>query len=139
MINGHHLKTQSDGETAVLKVQLRALEKGYIISTPTIDARYDLIIDTHDKLLKAQIKYNNRLLRCGAIGINLYKKRQFTNKMLVYTANEIDLFLVYVFKIDKILAFNEQYLDGRHHLNVRLKPRQQESVKEYMWYEDFIW
>ncbi|MEK7111780.1 MAG: group I intron-associated PD-(D/E)XK endonuclease, partial [Patescibacteria group bacterium] len=51
--------TNVKGQLAVSKAELRAFELGYLPCRPLYDSRYDLIIDMHGKLVRAQVKYAN--------------------------------------------------------------------------------
>jgi hypothetical protein len=52
--------TAQKGELALLHVLQRAVENGWIVSRPTRDCRYDLVLDDGDRLYRAQVKYAGR-------------------------------------------------------------------------------
>ncbi len=53
------MKSRDKGHLGVLKVELRAIEKGWIVSRPTHDdCRYDLVLDDGARLYRAQVKYS---------------------------------------------------------------------------------
>jgi hypothetical protein len=50
------LTTQAKGKITELKVASYFLEKGFIISLPIVDTRYDFLLDYQGKILKIQVK-----------------------------------------------------------------------------------
>ena len=86
------MNTHTKGQLAELKVQQRAVEKGYLVSKPIYDGgRYDLIIDDGQKLWRVQVKYaDGGASHCeGAVTVGLEKRRKDGN--LLYTSDEIDM------------------------------------------------
>lgn len=49
--------SNTKGQIAVNKTELRAIELGYIPSKPIYNVRYDLVLDDGKKLTRIQIKY----------------------------------------------------------------------------------
>lgn len=52
----NNLTTQLKGKITELQVATYCLQKGYIISQPLIDTRYDFLLEYKDKILKIQVK-----------------------------------------------------------------------------------
>jgi hypothetical protein len=131
------------GQYAILKVEQRALEKGIIVSKPTIECRYDLILDDGERLCRAQVKYSNRKhgrQAEGVVPVGLRKwRKQGTNRILLYKACEIDLVLVYVRKIDKILCFGPDVFDGRQELQIRIVPAKNNQRIGCLMATDYVW
>lgn len=135
------MNTQQKGQIAQLKVELRAVEKGFITSKPTVDARYDLIIDDKEKLIRAQIKYCNSCSKkvVGSFLISLRKwagdKRTITRN---YTKDEIDVLLVYFPILDCICCVPVEEFDDRPSITLRYnKPKNNtniiRNIKDYLW------
>ena len=83
------------GQLAVSKTELRALELGYLPSRPLFDTRYDLIIDDHKSLIRAQIKYadGKSSNSSGAVVVKLeYTDRKNLNH--TYEDSEVDVLIV---------------------------------------------
>src|SRR5438067_4874099 len=103
------LTTNRLGQIALLKVELRALEKGIVVSKPTIECRCDLVLDDGERLHRAQLKYAGSTGwtgHGGVVPVGLRKWRNLGRRVLpFYRAHEIDLLLVYVRKIDQVLCF----------------------------------
>jgi hypothetical protein len=87
--------THQKGEIAQLKVQLRAAEKGIVLSKPVVDSRYDFILDDGRRLERVQVKYASGKAphSQGSVKINLksWEGRKLRRR---YCANEVDSLLV---------------------------------------------
>jgi hypothetical protein len=128
------------GEIAQLKIEQRALEKGYLVSRPTILAsRYDCIIDTGLSRLRTQIKYGNSTDKDLSGMVKVYFKKTHRNKTSLYTKEEIDLMLVYVPTLDKVLSFGAEIFNNKYSINIRLEPSKNHQKKSTYWYLDYIW
>src|SRR2546428_6106702 len=83
------LSTAQKGELAILRAQQRAFEKGWIVSRPTRDCRYDLVLDDGERLYRVQVKYAARKSShaTGAVSLDFTKGGR-RNRM--YQDHEID-------------------------------------------------
>src|SRR5437867_13219105 len=128
-------------ETAMLKVRMRALERGDFVSQPVFEgARYDYVIETGGKLYRAQVKYANGKFHrtTGAVQVNLRKQIK-KDKNHPYDASEIDALVVYVPKIDKVCWFGPEIFSGRQGLAIRIAPTKSGRVKGCIAAEDYLW
>lgn len=136
------MNTRCKGRAAELKIELRAVEKGVILSRPTTDARYDYIVDSGDKLLRAQVKYAAGKVwhSTGAVRVDL---RRFSGSPVkntrTYTRDEIDLLLVYVPDIDRVLAFGPDVFERKTSLHIRLTASSNKQKKLILDASNFIW
>ena len=132
--------THQKGEIAQLRIQLRAAEKGVILSKPLIDSRYDFILDDGKKLERVQVKYANGRWRNsqGSIRISLksWEGRKLRRR---YGAHEVDALLVYVPQIDKVLRFGTNIFCERAGFTVRIEPAKNGQTKGILHAKDFIW
>jgi hypothetical protein len=139
----NRLATNFRGEYAVARILLRCLEKGFTLSRPTVECRYDLILDDGLKLYRTQVKYAGGMSpkNCqGVVPLRLEKWRnQGRTSIPCYTADEIDLLLVYVRKIDRILWFGPEVFEGRRVLYIRLEPSRNNQKKGCLLASDFVW
>jgi PD-(D/E)XK endonuclease len=132
--------THQKGEIAQLKVQLRAAEKGVILSKPLIDSRYDFVLDDGQRLERVQVKYasgraqNSR----GSIKVNLksWEGRKLRRR---YCTDEVDALLVYIPQIDKVLRFEAGFFCERESFIVRIQPAKNGQTKGILWATDFVW
>ena len=132
--------THQKGEIAQLRVQLRAAEKGVILSKPLIDSRYDFILDDGKKLERVQVKYaNGRWPNSqGSIRINLksWEGRKLHRR---YGSDEVDALLVYIPQIDEVLRFETNIFCERSGFTVRIEPAKNGQSKGILDAKDFIW
>jgi len=56
-----------------------------------------------------------------------------------YTAQEVDLILVYVPALGEVLRFDPSIFDGRNTLQVRLAPSKNGQQKGVVLAENFVW
>ena len=137
------MDTNDKGEYALLKVKQLALERSILLSEPTMpNCRYDLIVDCGVRLVRAQVKYADA--KCsqavGAVYLNLRKiTRGSKPGKPFYTAQEVDVLLVYVPKIDKILWFESPYFHGKQSLVIRLEPSRNNQTKGCLMAQDHFW
>jgi hypothetical protein len=135
-----NITTNVKGQLAVSKAELRAFELGYLPSRPLYDARYDLIIDNHKSLLRAQIKYGDGKSSSGkgAIVVKLdYENRK--KNYYTYQENEVDVLIVYVPKIDKLCLFPKKIFIGKRKLSVRLVKSKNNQKRGIIAAEDYYW
>lgn len=115
------LSTAQKGELALLRVLLRAAEKGWVASRPTRDCRYDLVLDDGERLFRVQVKYaGRRANHCqGAVSLDFTKggKRDRT-----YLDHEIDALLAYVAPVDTLVWLSPQHFHHRRNVQLRYMP-----------------
>lgn len=136
------LSTNKKGMLAELKVQQRAMELGVHVSIPTDpSARYDAILDDGQRLYRAQIKYCDRRGGSdGAIQIELTSyHRSGKLSSSGYTADEIDILLLYVPRWDKILWLGPEIFLGRQAIQIRLELSKNGQTKGCLFAKDYIW
>lgn len=134
------MNTHIKGQLAELKVQQRAVEKGFLVSKPIYDGgRYDLIIDDGKRLWRAQVKYaDGEASHCdGAVTVGLEKQRK--DKTHLYTSDEIDLLLVYLPKKELVLCFSVEQFHQKTGIQIRLEPPKNNQKNGINFYRDFIW
>ena len=132
--------THQKGEIAHLKVQLRAAEKGVVLSRPVVDSRYDFILDDGRKLERVQVKYaGGRAPHSqGSVKVNLksWEGRKLRRR---YCADEVDALLVYIPQLDKVLRFEASVFCERTSLTVRIEPAKNGQTKGTLNAADFVW
>ncbi len=136
------LTTNMKGQLAVSKVELRALELGYIPSRPIFDARYDLILDdprTH-KLMRIQIKYADAKLSksLGSVSVKLaYENRK--KDRYTYGSEEVDGLVVYLPKINKLCFFLPEMFVGKERISIRYTETKNRQLKGVVFAKDYLW
>jgi hypothetical protein len=131
------------GEIAQLKVQLRAAQKGFTVSRPTVDVcRYDLIVDTGAKLFRAQIKYagSEGSTSTGSVVVGLRKwPGRKHSKSRTYAKSECDLLLVYIPQVDQIACITSEAFDGKPTVRIRFSPAKNAQLKGIRLLHDVAW
>jgi len=134
-----HITSNTKGQLAVSKAEMRAFELGYLPSRPLYDARYDLIIDKSEKLERIQVKYANGKQKKtpGVVIVKLeYEDRH--KKCRTYQASEVDGLVVYIAKINKLCYFPHKIFLGKRKLSVRLeKPKN--NYKKVIYAKNYYW
>ena len=130
-------ETQRKGEVARLKVMLRAYERGNVVSVPTVDAPYDLVIDV-DGLKRVQVKYADGGKAEGSAVLWL-RRNSKSGKTLQYKKDELDALAVYIPAIDKVLWFEPCDFLGKSSLAIRYAPAKNKQEKGVIWADNFVW
>ena len=137
-----HTNTQH-GLIAQNKAELRAIEKGYIISKPITECcRYDMILDAGEKLERIQVKYAGSKPGHNIKGSATvdFRKKSINGKMRNgYYENEIDAILVYIPDIDKICYFPINFIAGKTSLTIRYDKTKNSQVKGIIFADDYVW
>jgi hypothetical protein len=132
--------THQKGEIAQIKVLLRAVEKGVVLSKPLIESRYNFILDDGQKLERVQVKYASGKLTNsqGSIRINLksWEGRRMRRR---YSASEVDVLLVYIPQIDEVSRFEANFFCEREGFTVRIDPAKNGQARGILNAKDFVW
>lgn len=137
------MDTNDKGEFAMLKVKQLALERGILLSQPTMaNCRYDLIVDCGERLVRAQVKYadgkSSKATGCVQLGLRRITRGNKMGKMC-YNAQEVDVLLVYVPKMDKVLWLEGPYFHDKQAIIIRIEPSKNNQTKGCLMAEQFIW
>jgi hypothetical protein len=130
--------TAQKGELAVLRVLERAIEKGWIVSRPTRDCRYDLVLDDGERLYRVQVKYaGRRAWYCeGAVSVD-FTKGGMRNR--TYLDNEIDAVLAYVAPADTVVWLGSQHFHRRRVIHLRYAPTRSGQRTGCVLVNDLAW
>lgn len=118
------MTTAQRGEIALLHVLARAVEKGWLASRPTLDCRYDLILDDGNKLHRVQVKYVARKASHGTVGsvaLQFTKGGRYKGRGR-YSQNDVDAILVYVVPANVIVWLGPELFHNRTSINLRYEP-----------------
>lgn len=131
------LKSSNKSEIAVLKVELRANEKGYHVCLPKNQAsRYDLIIDDGQKLYRTQVKYLNNFNYTMSGKSDTLLRINFTGTQsgTEYDKKDIDLFLIYIPCKDEIVSIPVERFHNKKSISVNIKtPTAPSYYKKFLW------
>ena len=124
------------GET---KVAIRAAQKGWKVSRPLTEARYDLVIDDGNCLLRAQVKYVDYVTQTGAFEVNLMSECRNSGYRKCYDASEVDVVIAYIAPLDEVCWIGTDDFHGRSTISLRDSPARNGQTKGVWMIEDFVW
>ena len=131
------MNKKQKGNYAEAKVELAALEKGWIISRPMSVARYDLILDDGKKLHRVQVKYAGQGDK-NSSGAVKFSANNGPHSPECYTKDEVDLILVYIPQIDKVVRIDPEHFHGKTACAIRLEPPKNNMTKGIFLAEDHV-
>ena len=134
------ITTNTKGQLAVSKSELRAFELGYLPSRPLFDTRYDLILDDSETLKRVQIKYadGSPSHSSGAVVVKLdYEDRK--KNVHTYKEQEVDALIVYIPKIDRLCYFPQSVFVGKRKINIRIVKTKTNQTKRIIYAKDYYW
>jgi prevent-host-death family protein len=120
------LTPNQKGAIAEAAIEKEAVKLGLVVARPNLDARYDLIFDTGESLLRVQCKWGNLSTRECVVKVNLVSSwcTPTGYARSTYQAGEVDLFAVYCHELDSCYLLEAAGLAGRRAIHLRLsEPR----------------
>ena len=135
------MTTQQKSEISHLKVAFRAIELGVILSKPSIETRYDYIVDTNGKLERCQVKYASKRNKHseGSVVVNLRTWSPGRKRERVYGADEVDALLVYVPQVDIVCKFPPAMFIGKTNFYLRYAAPKNGQTKGLILVENYKW
>lgn len=134
-------ETTIKGELACLKFEQRAIEKGAIVSKPTLECEYDRIVDFEGSLHRVQIKYADSKPSNseGAVQAGIGKAGTKHGSHKPYTNKDIDAIVVYVPKVNKICWLPPDVWSGKKNLQLRYVKSKNNQTKGIRLVDDYVW
>jgi PD-(D/E)XK endonuclease len=131
------LTANQRGAIAEAEIVAAALKLGIGVFSAVHDERYDLIFDLRPKLLRVQCK--TAVVSGDVVVIRCYSCRRSAGGLLkrVYTRNEIDAIAAYGAEIDRAFLVPVSRIDGRSHIQLRLRPPKNNQTVGVNWADDF--
>ncbi len=132
------LSTVQKGELALVRVLLRALERGWVASRPTRDCRYDIVLDDGHQLYRVQVKYcARRAFNCqGAVNLDFTMGGR---KNRGYSTDEIDAVIAYVAPSDTLVWLEPKMFHGRKNIQLRYAPTLSGQKQRCLLVTDLAW
>ena len=129
------------GQLAVSKAETHAIELGLIPNRPSIDCRYDIIIDDGKRLWRVQVKYANGVSShtSGSVVAKLAYETRQRRSTYTYNESEVDALIVYIPKIDKLCWFPCQAFVGKKVFSIRLDPPLNGQKTKIYYAHDYFW
>ena len=125
------LLTRTRGQIAVLKVQLKATELGWLVNVPlNNEIYYDLVLDNFKskELKRVQIKYCNRRTSRNKNNLELNLTSR-CSKRIFYKKTDIDWILVFIPEKDVVLKYEQEHFHRKKTLTINLVDK--DSVYHY--------
>lgn len=134
-------ETTIKGELACLKLEQRAIEKGAVVSRPTIECEYDRVVDYDGKLYRVQVKYADSTSSnaSGAVQACIGKAGTKHGSHTPYTDNDIDVVAVYLPAIDRVCWLNREEWQGKVAIQLRFEEPKNNQKKGIRLAEDYVW
>jgi hypothetical protein len=132
------LTTDQKGAIAETAIMHHAAKLGVGVYRPVCEGgRYDLILDTGDRLLRVQCKFASRYR--GILVIRCYSCRRSRDGMVVrrYTATEVDAIAAYSAALDSCYLLTPEHFAGRRAVHLRVEPSRNNQRRGINWAEDF--
>lgn len=127
------------GELACLKFEMKALEKHYIVSKPTAEARYDRVLDDGKRLYRIQIKYADYQDKNSNGSVSIHIEKFNHKKPIRYTSQDVDVIVAYIPKVDKLCWIPSNVFEGKTQLALRYELPRNGQVTNVHLINDFIW
>lgn len=134
-MNIENLTTQLKGKVTEMQVAVAFLKKGYIVSQPLIDTRYDFIVEYKNSLLKIQVKTSH--ITGDNEAIEFYVSNTHINTKGTENRNykgEIDYFATYYNNQCYLVPIQEC---GSRSKKLRIAPTKNKQVKNISFLKDY--
>lgn len=112
--------TSRSGYVAETKVLTELIKRGFTVSIPFGDCRYDLVAERGGRFFRIQVKYINWLTKHNTIRLNLHSITR--NGRRRYRADEVDFFVAYYEPEEKFYVVPFQDVKGRIAIQLRRTP-----------------
>ncbi len=130
------LSSQLKGKITELQVATYFLQKGFIISQPLIDARYDFLLDYNGKIFKIQVK--TARLNSDKSSLTFNTSNSHTNTKITTNRSydgEIDFFATFYQDICYLIPVSEC---GKREKTLRILPPKNGQVTNVSFLKDYI-
>jgi len=129
------------GHIALVKFDLRAAEKGVVVSVPQIPCRYDRVVETDGGFLRVQIKYagGRASKSSGSAIVRLKRPRDRQGALRGYSAHEIDALVLYLPQVDKLCWLEPKHFVDKAELTIRYTESKNKQRTKCKYIEDHEW
>ena len=133
------IETKHKGSIALFKFCTRAAEKGYIVSFPGTECRYDAILDDGNKLWRVQVKYTSKRESKVSYSVDLRRKtRSALSKTRTYSPDEVDCIVIYIAPLDELVWLPPKEFNDKTAVSIRFadsnnKPKNANLLMKLEW------
>ena len=130
------LSSQFIGKATELAVTKSLIENNCVPSVPIVEARYDLVVEVNNKLVKIQVKTATIAADESAISIRLYSSNTNTKRTVDknYLEDGIDYFATHYKGTSYLIPIEEC---GVREKKLRLKPTLNGQIKGISFAKDY--
>ena len=141
MMEASLLSTNAKGAIACAVFDKRAVERGGIVSVPSLDARYDRILDLAGQLFRVQAKYCDRVSSRsqGAFHVDLASYGSGRLLSNSYSSSDVDAVVVYLPSVDALCWLSPDDFEGKSTLTLRIAPPKNGQRAGVRLYTDYLW
>jgi hypothetical protein len=131
------LSTNQKGAIAENAIACAAMRLGVGVFRAVSDERYDLILDTGQRLLRVQCK--TAALNGDVVLIRCYSCRRTAGGQLkrTYTSEEVDVIAAHCDELGRSFLIPIGRVDGRSNIQLRLRPSRNNQRQRISWADDF--
>jgi hypothetical protein len=131
------LSTNQKGAIAEGAITCAAIRLGIGVFRAVADERYDLVLDIGERLFRVQCK--TAALNGDVLVIRCYSCRRTAVglRKRPYTSAEIDAIAAYSDELDRSFFIPIARVDGRSHIQLRLRQSRNNQQRRINWADDF--
>jgi hypothetical protein len=126
------------GHIAEQKVVTESLKRGYIVSEPIVESRYDLLIDNGEEIKRIQVKYTSDENN-GSYAISLQSQCRHNGYRRKYTQKEVDAVIAYIGEEDSFVLIPPKVFENQKTIKIRFDETKNNQEKFVHFYEDYKW
>ena len=130
-------KTSLKGELSCIRFDLKALQKGALVSRPLVECQYDRIVDYQNCLYKVQIKTALTFNNGSTYAIKLVNSNRHGDQM--YYGENVDVIVAYFPILDKFCWFEKEEFKGKTAISIRTKPTKNNQAFGVKMLKDYEW
>tara|TARA_Y100000034_G_scaffold95868_1_gene116563 strand:- start:1308 stop:1724 length:417 start_codon:yes stop_codon:yes gene_type:complete len=134
--------TTQKGELAALKVDQRAIEKGFVSSKPVFECVYDRVLERDGEFYKVQCKFVGSQKKnpvSGSAVIRLERIGHDHKKAKTYTQEDVDVVVAYIEAVDRLVWLKADKFEGKKAISIRYEPAKNGQKSNVLDIEDVEW
>jgi hypothetical protein len=130
------MHSKQKGNIGEAATSLYLLKKGYPVFRELGDlSKVDLVTIVNDKCYKIQVKNIQKETNSGSVSFSVFKSGP--NYSFRYKETDVDIFAVYIQKIDQLVFLDWKDIGSKGMFNIRFKKSLNNQNKNINWYEDY--
>ena len=132
------MNSNGKGAVAEAEIAAAAVRLGFHVARPMPEGqRYDLLIDTGERVLRVQCKWARRVNDVLSIRLSTSRHTPHGYVRTVYSADEIDAIAAYNPDTDKCYLIPIDEIAGRSNIHLRLEPPLNNQAAKLNWAEQY--